>query len=234
MIYITGDTHGEKIRFIENNMGDDNWTSEDCLIVCGDFGYVFKNNTAENEFLDELERTKPYTICFCDGNHENFDALYKYPEVEKFGNTVHKIRENIFHLERGRIYTIEGKTFFTFGGAYSIDKAWRVAYNPDRSEDKPVLWWPQEIPNDEEYHRAADALKAVNYKVDYIITHTAPKEIILKMGKYPDAHDMQLTGFLEWIMFKADFKHWYFGHWHISETFYDKYTAVYFDIQKIE
>jgi len=64
MIYITGDTHGEqnRILYIEEKSGID---AEDYLIVCGDFGYIFRNNLTENNFLDDLE-ARPYTICFCD------------------------------------------------------------------------------------------------------------------------------------------------------------------------
>ncbi len=81
MIYITGDTHGEQLRFIEGNMpGEPDWTNDDYLIVCGDFGFVFHDSAEEERFLDYLER-KPYTICFCDGNHENFKRLYEYPEL---------------------------------------------------------------------------------------------------------------------------------------------------------
>ena len=29
MIYLTGDTHGDPVRFIENNIGDENWTDAD-------------------------------------------------------------------------------------------------------------------------------------------------------------------------------------------------------------
>ena len=35
MIYITGDTHGDQLRFIEGNMpGESEWTSDDFLIIC--------------------------------------------------------------------------------------------------------------------------------------------------------------------------------------------------------
>ena len=46
------------------------------------------------------------------------------------------------------------------------------------------------------------------------MTHTAPKELIYKMGYYPDPHDMELTGFLEWVYHEVSFNEWFFGHWH--------------------
>lgn len=224
MIYITGDTHGDIVRFVENNMDDKKWTKKDCLIVCGDFGYIFLNDKREENILNFLE-SKPYTICFCDGNHENFPAIYAYPKKKWNGGCVHHIRDNIFHLMRGQVFQIQGKKIFTFGGAYSLDR-YRRKLN--------YSYWNEEIPNDEEYKEAIKNLKEQNEKVDIIISHTAPKEIIYKMGYSPDVHDMELTGFLEWIMYQVEFKHWYFGHWHIDQTFYDKYTAVYLRVHSIQ
>ena len=36
------------------------------------------------------------------------------------------ISDSICHLMRGQVFDIDGKTFFTFGGGNSIDKAWRT------------------------------------------------------------------------------------------------------------
>ena len=177
-IYITGDMHGDIGRFSEICLDSENNLREhDKLIVCGDFGFIWYNSrdhtgkTADNSQLDELSK-KPYEILFVDGNHENFNELYSYPEIEKYGASVHKIRDNIYHLERGRIYNIAGNTFFTFGGAYSIDKAYRK---------QNISWWPHELPTNEEYKRAINSLKAAGNKVDYIITHTCPGEIVKLM-----------------------------------------------------
>lgn len=223
MIKVTGDTHGDPVRFIENNMGDNEWTSDDYLIVCGDFGYVFRNNESEKELLNCLE-TKPYTICFCDGNHENFHAIYSYPKEKWNGGYVHRIRKNVLHLMRGQVFEIDGRKVFTMGGAYSIDRYVRKLN---------FSYWEEEIPNNQEYREATQNLKKNNDEVDIIISHTAPREIIRRMGKYPDAHDMELTGFLEWIMYQIKYQHWYFGHWHLDQTFDEKHTAVYFDVHSI-
>lgn len=223
MIYITGDTHGDPVRFIENNMGDKEWNDDDCLIICGDFGYVFYGNGSEKDFLDYLE-TKPYTICFCDGNHEGFPTIYSYPKEKWNGGYVHRIRKNVLHLMRGQVFEIDGRKVFTMGGAYSIDRYVRKLN---------FSYWEEEIPNNEEFHEAIKNLRENNNEVDIVISHTAPREIIRRMGKCPDVHDMELTGFLEWVMYQVKFEHWYFGHWHLDQTFDEKYTAVYFDIHSL-
>ena len=215
MIYIIGDRHGEEDGFSEEKLpGQSLWTANDIAIVTGDFGYVMrgeKNNLPEKNKLDALAR-KPYTILFCDGNHEGFDYLEQYPEEVRYGAPVRRIRDNVFWLQRGYIYTIEGKTFFVMGGAYSIDKAFRLEYYNICWEK---IWFHQELPNADEYHRAIEALSSAGHKVDYIITHTAPRSIIPRItGGYPDPHDSELTGFLDWVYHDCTFQLWFFGHFH--------------------
>ena len=79
MIYITGDTHGEQARLLYPAAGE--LKPEDALIVCGDFGFLFRDDAEENDFLDRLEQM-PGTYCFVDGNHEDFNAIFRYPETE--------------------------------------------------------------------------------------------------------------------------------------------------------
>lgn len=228
MIYITGDLHGDINRFSDDFLPNQSeWTEKDYLIVCGDFGFIFFDDEREKERLDLLEQ-KPYTILWVDGNHENFNAIFRYPVEIWHGGKVRRIRRNIIHLMRGQCFDIEGKKFFTMGGAYSVDRYRRI---------KDISYWDAEIPNSEEYSEASETILKNGKKFDYIITHTAPKEIIIRLGYYPDFHDMELTGFLEWIMYTCDFRSWFFGHFHEDETLtepYEKFRAMYYDVERIE
>ncbi len=227
MIYFTGDFHGEYSRYayIESDIGKV-LTDKDHLIVCGDYGLLFypPADTAgyieQQHQLNELEKL-PYTTLFLDGNHENFDLIESYPVEMWNGGKVHRIRSNILHLMRGQVYDIDGVKLFSMGGAYSIDKYMRK---------EGISWWPQELPNNEEYKEATKNLKAVGYKVDVVVSHTAPREMIYRMGKAPDMHDAELTGFLEWIMYEVSFKKWFFGHFHLDQDINDKVRAVYYDV----
>ncbi len=230
MIYVTGDTHGCITRFAPGGRGyihDMTWTQNDTLIVCGDFGFVFLCDIEETLYLDYLEK-KPYTICFCDGNHENHKKLAEYPVEEWNGGKIHRIRKNIIHLMRGQVYEIEGKKIFAMGGAYSIDRALRqLGYT----------YWEEEIPSEAEYNEAVENLKKHGFKVDLIVSHTAPKEIIRHMGFVPDPHDYELTGFLEYVMYQTKdyMKKWCFGHWHEDKELYGgKFRALLNDVIEME
>lgn len=221
MIYITGDTHGDyndfqyRLRSLPVGSGD-------TVIVCGDFGFVWEE-PQEGELLSKLAEM-PFSIAFVDGNHENFDLLEMYPVVSWNGGNAHRIAGNIFHLMRGQCFTIEGKTFFTFGGAYSVDKAFRAE---GRS------WWHQEIPDSEDYRTARQTLESCGYAVDYVLTHTVPQSVIHCLGLVPDAHDAELTGYLEWLYETLSFRMWYAGHFHVNRLVREKVQILYDEVAAI-
>lgn len=119
-IFITGDTHGDFSRLKEEIFYEQaELTKDDCVICCGDLGGVWDGGDEQGQ-LDWLE-DRPFTTLFVSGNHENFDLLAKYSTEEWHGGTVQRIRPSVIHLMRGQVYNIQGKTFFTMGGASSHD-----------------------------------------------------------------------------------------------------------------
>ena len=107
MIYITGDTHGNQFKWLEQI--DPVLKEGDIIIVCGDFGIGFfqQKYSSEESFYDFISE-QPYTVLFIDGNHENFNLLNSYQVESWNGGHVHKIRHNLIHLMRGEIYIIGG------------------------------------------------------------------------------------------------------------------------------
>ena len=164
MIYLTSDTHREidihKINPDEFKAGLQ-MNRDDYLIICGDFGCIWDGASGDRFWLNWLE-TLPWTTLFIDGNHENFDVLKSYPEEEWNGGKVHRIRENIYHLQRGEIFQLQGKTFFAFGGGYSHDRIYRTEHEN---------WWTDEICNQKECQNAFNHLERVDWKVDYVLSH---------------------------------------------------------------
>ena len=230
MIYVTGDTHGDQYKWVEQIKPVPN--SSDIILICGDFGVGFWDGPywVEEMFFDFLSE-QGYTVLFIDGNHENFEKLNSYPDEMWCGGRVHKIRNNVIHLMRGEIYSIEDNSIFVMGGGYSVDKCYRT---------EGVSWWPQEMPPEEEYCNALRNLEKVNYQVDYIITHTAPAETVYYLStlqrldiKKSIAEELPLTAFLDDIQHKALYQHWYFGHFHADLDLWRNQTAIFNSIREL-
>ena len=221
---ITGDTHGtldmEKVTgFFAENEGK--YSKDDYLIILGDVGVCGFSQNVEKETRQILSDL-PVTVLFIDGNHEHHQRLNDYPVDEWMGGNVHIIEPGIIHLMRGQIYDIEGTTFFTFGGAHSIDRSYRT---------EGVDWFPEEIPTHEEYEEGLDNLEKYNYKVDYILTHTAPREVVTALGYDEESSDETgLRRYFQQIADEAEYKMWFFGHFHEDEVIEDVFRAMFEDV----
>ncbi len=202
-------------------------TAEDVIFGLGDFGGV--SVESEDAFYDYLAEQE-YKVLFLDGNHENFDRLNQYPVSEWKGGKVHFVRHNVIHLMRGEIYEIDGKKLFVMGGGYSEDRAYRI---------QGESWWPEEMPSDEEYRNAARNLENCGFKVDYILTHTAPSDTVeylyrlRKTSKYRASEEYPLNEFLQWVADMTDYGKWYFGHFHTDAELWKNQYAVYEGIREL-
>lgn len=212
MIYVTGDTHGKQKRWVEKI--EPVLKAGDILLVLGDFGYGWDGCYWPKEMFYDHISEQPYVVAFLDGNHDNNRELNSRKVEEWNGGRVHKIRDNLIHLMRGEIYTIEGNSIFVFGGGYSCDK-------DTRKENES--WWPEEMPSNEEYDNADDKLEKAGYKVDYILTHTAPINTIEYLAKDPKhgieknfEEETPLTNYLQYVTENVEFKRLYFGHLHVD------------------
>lgn len=214
MIFLTGDTHGmtdwHKLSTRQFPL-QKQLTRDDFVIICGDFGGVWARPDSHlDRYVLKWYEEKPFTTLFVDGNHENHPLLASYPEENWMGGRIHRIRPNIIHLMRGEVYTLEGKTFFTFGGAPSHDRQWRV---------EGESWWPEEVASPKEIERARQNLNRVGWKVDYVVTHTVWNTLISQLDpilwKKPVPNPTE--GFLEEVRYKLDYQWWFAGHFHLDQ-----------------
>lgn len=223
-LWDTGDIHNDTDvrRLAYHNRQNKDMDKSDIIFVNGDFGFPWDGSNTDKYWFKWMDKEYRGTVAFVDGNHCNFDLLYQYPIIEKWGGKVHKLNDSVFHLIRGEIYNIYGNTFFTFGGAHSVDKQYRI-------EGKS--WWSQEVPTREEENYALDNLEKAGNKVDYILTHEAPLYI---KGLNSTAEE-SVRRFLMHIQQTVDYKHWYFGHHHIDKEYPEiKATCLYTDIIEIK
>ena len=245
MIYVTGDTHGtiDFGKIVEwNLMNFMKLRKSDYLIICGDFGFIWdkEETDKEREQLEWLNSALPCKVLFVDGNHENFDRLEKFPEYEWKGGKIRRIRKNIYQLMRGQVFTIEGKTIFTMGGAPSPDKNYRITkedgyfkYHPG---EKPYhfLWWSQELFTDEDIAEAEKNIEKHGRKVDYVITHCAP--FLVEEGNFHfqengyGAYSNRCQRYLDLVNGVLDYKKWYCGHYHVDKWLAKKIRCIYKDV----
>lgn len=196
-------------------------TKNDMVIIAGDFGGVWFGDSRDDETLDWLERL-PFTLAFVCGNHENYDALERYPVAEWHGGKVHRVRPHVLHLMRGQIFELESYRFFTMGGAKSHDTNHRINH---------ISWWRQELPSDEEYIEALQNLERYNWQVDYIITHCAPTCIALMGSRHNEAD--RLTDFLQDVQKRAKYHYWLFGHYHDNKAVDEKHILLWEQIVRV-
>lgn len=251
MIYVTGDCHSDFRRFEKRRFpAQSEMTKNDYVIICGDFGGIWYGDEYEQKRLKELNDRK-FTTLFVDGNHENYDLLYRYPVVDFHGGKAHQVMPHIYHLMRGEVFELEGLKFFAFGGASShdiqdgiLDRSTFVSKDAFRHVCKAMdragkmyrvlreSWWPEELPSTEEMENGIRNLEKHGGRVDYIITHCPPTSIQagFSAGLYkPD----KLTDYLDAVNDAVEYKRWYCGHYHIDERILDEVEILYEDIVRI-
>ena len=264
MIYVTGDTHGEFRRFTVSNFPKQlEMNKEDFVIICGDFGGIWEKVDSPNDgmvtsrdfMISDKEQknlqfldSRPFTTLFVDGNHENHDRLDAYETIDLHGGKAHKISNSVYHLLRGEVYELQGKKFFTFGGARSHDiddgildekdfetKAdFEIAYYEWNKQHRMfrvnhISWWEREMPSQGEMKHGLEMLNSHNNKVDFIITHDAPSEACITMGYETD----ELSNYLQRIFMNTKFHKWHFGHYHREFSYMGKLIGHYYDIERI-
>ncbi len=224
MVYVTGDTHGDIDRLFDRQ-----WRklkAGDTVIVCGDFGYLWEGDRDEKDVIKYLGSRK-YTVAFLDGTHDNYDIIEKCRQTVWKGGLVHRISDNLIHLCRGQIYTIEGKRIFTFGGGESTDKDMRL---------ESGKWWNREIATPEEMAEAAKKLDENGKRVDYILTHEppAPVKSAMQLRRGETELITKINGYFDQISRLCTFKHWYFGSLHEDRTITPNHTCVFKKLTPLE
>ena len=215
MIYVTGDTHGDEKFFAERGLS--HLKKDDVLIITGDFGFIWDNSKEESKKLNKLMKRK-HPILFVEGAHENFELLSQYEEVDLYEGKAKKIAENIYCLNRGELYLIEGRVVFALGGG--------LAPEADENSDNPSM------PTDEELEYAVVNLQEQHMDVDLIITHEAPASVKRQLDR--GAYINDLTIFLDTVLRKAHFGKWFFGSLHQDRAVSQDLICVFEDAYTIE
>lgn len=230
MIYITGDKHGDYTSIF--NFCDKYKTNiNDIMIVLGDAGINYYLDDRDYILKNSLLKL-PITLFCIHGNHEERPENINTYKTKTFNGGIIYYEEdypNILFAKDGEIYSFNGLSTLVIGGAYSVDKEYRLlnGYN----------WYPSEQPSTETKEHIKNVLKNNNYNIDIILSHTyplkyEPVEVFLSSINQ-DKVDKSTEVFLDEIENTTNYKIWYCGHFHTDKKI-DKMRFMMNDIEEFK
>ena len=215
-IYLTGDTHGRFER-IACFCKDNDTTPDDLLIILGDAGINYYGGHRDKK-LKQYIASMPITLLCIHGNHERRPtAGLGYERARRFGGEVMvqpEFPNQLFALD-GEVYELDGQSCIAIGGAYSIDKEYRLMRGGG--------WWPDEQPSSVIKRKVESVLASRGWQADIVLSHATPLSLEPREAFLPFIDQRTVdTSTEEWlddIERRLDYKRWYAGHFHtVKET----------------
>ena len=212
MIYYTGDIHGSTLEIV-TFCARFQPSKDDTIVILGDVGANYFGNERDDAFKAEFAKLEPTILCI-HGNHEiRPQNIPSYKTKEWNGGIVwyEEVYPNILFAKDGEFYDIEGTKHLAIGGAYSVDKHYRLL--------RGYGWWADEQPSEEIKQYVEQQIK--EKPSDVILSHTCPfkyepTEMFLP-GIDQSTVDDSTERWLDKIEELVDYKAWYCGHWHINK-----------------
>lgn len=211
--FVTGDTHRDFSRFdgIDLPEGSN-------VIILGDAGINYRLNAEDASFKKSLAKKYPYTFYCVRGNHEerpeNIEGMETVYCAEVNGYVYEEPEyPNIKYFIDGGVYTIDNHSALVIGGAYSVDKDYRLARHPNGGWSG---WFKDEQLTAQEQDAILEAVRGRHF--DFILTHTCPVSLEptdLFLGFVnQQTIDKSMELWLEKVKESVDYKVWLFGHFH--------------------
>ena len=109
------------------------------------------------------------------------------------------------------MYDLEGRKTLAIGGAYSVDKFYRL--------ERGFGWWADEQPSEQTKRKVEDVVAKGG--IDIILSHTCPYKYrpteMFIPGLDQSTVDESTELWLDRIEEAVDYKEWYCGHWHTDK-----------------
>lgn len=229
---ITGDTHGRVIDRLNDINFEKYPPEETALIILGDAGINYYLNKSDRKLKEKIQ-SAGYTIYCVRGNHE--ERPENLPNIEKIvdNNVLNEIYyepdyPNIRYFIDGEKYFINGYSCLVIGGAYSVDKYYRLM--------RGMTWFKDEMLTPEE--RDAIIKKVEGQHFDFVFTHTTalsyePRHLFLSMIDQSTV-DNSMEIWLEQLKNKISYDVWCFGHYHADEIIAPKVELFFTVIKDIK
>lgn len=248
--FVTGDCHGDVSRFINQPQFAEGLNPEEVgIIILGDAGINFFLDGSDAKRKKKLQDTK-YNYYLLRGNHKQRPELL--PDIHMRLDT--EIRglvwmqdefPNIKYLIDGQDYHFGQYTALCIGGAYSIDKWYRLSKagitdTADFAQLCAAGWFPHEQLNDLERRAIMNQLqrKASSTTYNFVLTHTCPfswQPVDLFLQAVDQSKvDNTMEKWLEEIKNSINWNLWLFGHFHRDRIERPHVEQLYKDVVSLD
>ena len=237
---ITGDTHGrvaERIGNIAHN-SHDLLPEETAVIILGDAGFNYWLNDSDTR---EKRRVCKYgyTIYCVRGNHEerpeNLNYEKSWDDDVQGEVYVDPVCDLIRYFIDGEVYVINGHRTLVIGGAYSVDKHYRLQRAAAAGQSFSG-WFKDEQLSDWEVQ--AIAYNRFGEEYDFVFTHTCPlswEPTDLFLGCIDQSTvDKSTEMFLDEVRQEVSWKIWCFGHYHADRLERPRVEQFYTDWENLD
>lgn len=239
---ITGDLHGRAgLNRFENIK--DQLNENVGVILLGDCGFNFYLNNTDKKMKEQAEKYGCYFYCVR-GNHEarpedipTIKFVYDYAVQ----NNVYIESEypHIHYLIDGESYTFGKYQALVIGGAYSVDKHYRLMranLTEETNNPKVSGWFANEQLTMAEMAKIHSIHDGQSF--DFIFTHTCPISIepfdLFLNSINQNTIDKNMEYFLEEVKERINFKVWCFGHFHCDRLERPYFEQYYKDIDDLD
>lgn len=218
-IMFVGDTHGDQ-NFWGYLLSEADKFDVELIVQVGDFGF-WPHTRKGMRYLEILNKYLDRPLLWIDGNHDNHRRLAQLPRRP---DGLVDIGTHITHVPRGARFQLSGTSFLGIGGAYSIDKEWRL-YEMARAEDhygqrreQDELWWAGEMVTEDDVQKCL-----TGGPVDCVLAHDTPLSVSIEQhfviagGQFFKADDNTRVNRerLERVLQGCRPRHWINGHYHL-------------------
>jgi hypothetical protein len=164
------------------------------IVQLGDFG-AWEHTPDGVRYFDDVSEAAVeagIAVYWLDGNHDKSSLVCSLYGMMADAEGFLQVRDNLLYAHRGHRWTWSGVRFMALGGAYSVDKPYRLKREAQllaqarrdnerrRAWDAPPLplpdvegmfWFPEEEIRQEELH----GILANRTPVDVLLTHDKPR-----------------------------------------------------------